>query len=104
MQSIDKLTLVELRSIIAKVLDNLEEEGYEDFNISHDHYWQIDSSQKYDPYKDPNELTIGQLKDDVKTMRSILSGKKEPLRSDLIGLAEILRYLGENPSLRSERN
>ena len=104
MRSNDKITLTDIRRITTKILDNLEEEGYEEFNISHDHYWQIDSSQKYDPYKDPNEFTIGQLKDDLEIMKSILSGKKEPLRYDLIWLAEILQYLGENPSLLDKKS
>lgn len=99
MQTNKKINLADLRTVLLKVLDTIEKEGLKEIVLSHDFYWDINASQKYDPYSNPSKLSIGQLSDDLKTIISLLNNEKEPIRYDLVWLSTLLRYFGEKPNV-----
>jgi len=45
--------------------------------------------------KDAPEPDIGSLQDDWDFIKDIAAGEQEPLANNLVGLSQLLRYLGE---------
>ena len=91
-----KIRCVDLRRIAEVLLGHLEEVGQDEFEIDKDFYWEVPSSNRYDQYDEPVDLTAGQLSDDWSELEGILSGAKEPIGYGLVWLASILRVLGED--------
>ena len=94
-----QISLVSLRNAVEKTLDHLEESGLTHIDVDEDYYWNIVKEQIYDPYKEPTDLNIGQLSDDIEAVEKIASGKHDPIGYDLVWIAAIMRYIGENNSI-----
>jgi hypothetical protein len=73
----------------------LEETGREEFEVPEDYYWEISKEEVYDPYKKPEDLTIGQLSSDLGELRAILAKKSPPIGYALVWYSAILRAVGE---------
>ena len=85
----------ELRAIADQLFTYLEETGRSEFEISEDYYWSIEKEEVYDPYKEPKDLTMGQLSDDWNELSDILKGESPPIGYALVWLSAILRIVGE---------
>lgn len=79
-----------------QLLSRLEQTGVSAIELEKDFYWNVPSEGLYDPYKSPPELTLGQLSDDLRELRSIQSGTTPALPYALVWLASLLRYVGEH--------
>lgn len=86
--------LTELRAIADRLFTYLEETGREDFDVAEDYYWEISKEELYDPSKDPQDLTIGQLSHDWERLQAIQSGEDPPIGYALVWLSAILRNVG----------
>lgn len=84
----------ELRAMAEQLLSRLEQAGVSAIELKKDYYWSIPSESLYDPYKNPTELTLGQLSDDLQELRAIQSGQTPPLPYALVWLSSLLRYVG----------
>ena len=47
-----------------------------------DHYWSIDGDERYNPYHDPTNLSLGQLTDDLQEIKKIARGESDPVSQD----------------------
>jgi len=47
------------------LLTKLKENIGDEIMISNDYYWEISPDEIYDPYKEPENFTLGQLSDDM---------------------------------------
>ena len=92
------IELSELKAIFLKEIDHLEKIGYEKIEIPVDYYWNIPQEIRYDPYKKPEKLDLGQLSDDWQELQKTLRGEREPLTYELVWLSAILRAIGEHTS------
>jgi hypothetical protein len=90
-----KISVHELLEVIRILRDHLQATQPPEINVEEDYYWHIPESERYDPYKKPSELTLGQLSDDWSELRKLLDQDRVPAGLDFVWLASILRKLGE---------
>ena len=85
----------EIRQACNKLLDFLESNGNNEIITDLDFYWNIQSSSLYNVYEDPENMTIGQLSDDLNELRKIINNETEPVGYALVWLSSLLRLIGE---------
>ena len=59
-----------------------------------DFYWAISGKDLYNPYIEPQELTLGQISDDLLEMQKIADNKIDPVTYDFVKLSSILAAIG----------
>ena len=91
-----EIKIDEFINTVEKVLKKLKQNSAKNtIKIDNDFYWFISKEDLYDPYTNPEKLTLGQLSDDLENMRSILNNKVEPVSYDLVKLSSLMRLIGE---------
>jgi len=90
-----KITTEELRQAVNLVLAHLEESGQREFEVEEDFYWNIPEAELYNPYNEPSNLDLGQLSDDIKEIRKILTGESPCVGDALVWIAALMRRLGK---------
>ena len=91
----EKITLDELRAVSNLLFDYLEKCGHHSIDLDKDYYWVISEKDRYDPYENPKDVSLGQLYDDWHDLRNVMSGKFPPIAHHLVRLSSILSYVGE---------
>jgi hypothetical protein len=91
-----KIDIAKLKEISDKIFTHLNEINVEEFEIIDDYYWDIPEEDLYDLQKKPSSHDLGQLSDDWGDLRKLLDNEREPLVSDFVDLAMILRAIGQN--------
>jgi hypothetical protein len=84
----------QLRAATERLLAHLESKR-DSVQLDVDYYWSIPAQQRYDPYAEPREFTMGQLSDDWMEVEKIAKGEAEPIGYALTWLATILSAVGE---------
>jgi hypothetical protein len=90
-----RITTEELRKATHSLLSHLEKSGHTTVDVDQDFYWSIAPEQRYDPYTEPKELSMGQLTDDWEEVLAVTRGDKAPVGYALVWLSSILRAVGE---------
>lgn len=90
-----EIKVSDLWKISERLFRHLEEAGISSVEINADYYWNISADQVYDPYKEPDQLDMGQLSDDWSDLEKILSNEMEPISYNMVDLSAILRAIGE---------
>jgi hypothetical protein len=92
-----RVEIKDLRVACEKVLSHLEEEGIEFVEIPYDYYWTIPEGQRYDVNNDPdvNQFVLGQLSDDLESLKGIVSGDSPPVAYALVWAAQLFMVIGE---------
>ena len=85
----------ELSKLSEELIAHLRAVAGEKIDIPVDYYWNLTKDQKYNPYEQPSELTMGQLSDDWSELHKVINGDAEPISYHLVWLTAILRALGE---------
>lgn len=93
------VTVDELRQVTAAMLDWLEDHVGERVEIDVDLFWWIDAKQVYDPYRDPNGLTIGSAADSIEFLHRSVDAE-ERIGYGLVWLSQVLRAVGDSVSPR----
>lgn len=88
-----RVNIEELSKIIAILLLNLRNSKGNEVELKNDYYWDISSEQIYNPYDDPNDISLGQLSDDLNEVYRLLSSSNEAIPYDLKRIAEILKAI-----------
>ncbi len=85
----------ELEQVVATLMAQLKERAGETIEIEkEDYYWAINQDEKYNPYKKPDDLTIGQLSEDWDNMSDILKNEREPISYDFVKLSSLMQFIG----------
>ena len=79
-----KISVATLRNAICSILDKMIKAGVTDIELKKDFYWSIPSEDKYDPYHQPQELTLGQMIEDWKEVCQVASGEHEAERYQIM--------------------
>ncbi|MBE9064063.1 hypothetical protein [cf. Phormidesmis sp. LEGE 11477] len=87
--------LKEIENALQSIFSHLYSSGMNSVEIGKDFYWHIPKADRYEPYEQPSNFTMGQLSSDLENLNKISSGDEQPLAYSLIWVASILRYLGE---------
>lgn len=85
-----------LRGIANRLFDYLESSGSRSVQLEKDFYWAVSERDRYNPYQEPTGLLLGQLYDDLETLKKLEAGELEPIRYHFTLLAAILTYIGDN--------
>jgi|SRR5215213_1063597 len=94
----ETISVADLRQISNLLFDYLENTDTQSFGLEKDFYWQVPEREKYDPYRQPADLLLGQLFDDWESLQKLRSGT-EPIMHHFAVLGAILTYLGDSPLL-----
>lgn len=93
-----KVDIDMLQKITTNLLSKLSERMGNEIEINNDYYWDFAFEELYDPYKEPKNLTLGQLSDDLNEIAR-LSQSDDAIIYDLKRIAEIFKTLSfENPT------
>jgi hypothetical protein len=94
------IKISELREIINRLLDKLQEEAGDLIDISEDDYWEISQGERYNILRGIGQPTLGKLSDDWEELQKLLKEDDYDifLWHDLAHLAPILRAIGDRMS------
>ena len=90
-----RVEIAELRRAASRLFDHLDKAGIRSFDIEHDHYWVVPRESRYNVYEQPQQLDVGQLTDDLQSLRSVNNSAEPVVAYGLVWLAAILREIGE---------
>jgi hypothetical protein len=94
-----KLNIDEFKKIITLLLSNLRDSKGNEIELKSDYYWDISNKQLYNPYNEPNEMSLGQLTDDLNEIYRLSKSNEDAIPYDLKRVAEVLKALSiENPT------
>jgi hypothetical protein len=94
-----QVNIDELHTIITELLSNLKDSRGNEIELKSDYYWDISSDQFYNPYAHPDEISLGQLSDDLHEIQRLSKSGQDAICYDLKRIAEILKVLSiENPT------
>ncbi len=91
-----KIDVDQLEQALQALIDELRKKEGKVINIEQpiDYYWSIPGEVLYNPYENPNELTLGQLSDDLKEMTKIASKTSEPVSYDFVKMSSLMAMIG----------
>lgn len=93
-----KIKIDEILEIVTLLLLKLKNEKGNEIELDSDFYWDISSDKLYNPYNEPNDLSLGQLSDDLAELYRLSKSRDKAIAYDLKRIAEILKVLSiENP-------
>jgi hypothetical protein len=90
-----QVKIEEVKAAFDSLMEHLKSNGHESIDIDVDYYWDILKEERYNPYEDPKNFSMGQLSDDISELRRVLDGDSEPVTYGLVWLASVLRAIGE---------
>lgn len=94
-----KVRIDEIQNIFTLLLSNLREQKGDEIELKNDFYWDIASDKLYNPYEEPDEVSLGQLSDDLKEIYRLSKSNEDAIPYDLKRIGEILKALSnENPT------
>ena len=90
-----KINVDELQTITTLLLARLKKSRGNTIEIASDFYWSIPEEAIYNPYKEPDNLTLGQLSDDVVDVQKLLNSDddNEEWYYDLKKVSEIFKAI-----------
>ena len=70
-----KININKIQDITNIILDSLKKQYKNNLDLKVDYYWNIEENEKYNVYKNPSELTIGQISEDYVFLISDINKK-----------------------------
>ncbi len=93
-----EVKIADVRKIVNRILDQIEKDGATSLPLSETYYWDVPEEGRYDIDARPTDFDIRSLHDDWDCIRFALDESEQPIVDQLIELAPILRFLGDNLS------
>lgn len=90
-----KIKIKGIESAMSSIINKLLDSGLHEIEIEEDFYWIIQKKDIYNPYKQPSNLTLGQLSSDWENVQKISSGENPPISYGLVWISSIARNIGE---------
>ena len=87
-----QINIAEIEKIAFLLLSKFKESKGDTIDLSHDFYWDIPSDELFNPYQEPQNMTLGQLSDDLSEIQR-LNTSDSAIPYDLKRLASILTAL-----------
>jgi len=89
------INVQDFEKVVAALFVQLKEQSGETIEIKdEDYYWAINQDEKYNPYQQPSELTIGQLSEDWDSMSEILNKQRSPISYDFVKISSLMQIIG----------
>jgi len=90
-----QIPIATLKQAARVLLEHVEELDGDVVSVDHDYYWAIAPEQLYDVFREPAELTIGQLTECLDHLNSIIADPGTATSYGLVWLADLLRAVGQ---------
>lgn len=90
-----QIPVADLRRAAEVLLDRLQEVEGDVVEVTDRMFWSVPADVRYDVYKRPTDLTVGQLGESCEHLRSMVGAGEGPLSYGLVWLADIVRAIGE---------
>jgi len=91
-----KITKNDLKNILLALINKIEKLDNSSFSLDNDLYWSIQDEELYNIYEEPQEITIGSLKDDWDFLQKILNEEREVIGYDFNKVSNILKKIGSD--------
>lgn len=89
-----EIEVQKLRLVAERIFNHIENDlGVRSLPLDNDYYWQIPDAELYSVDKDPPELDIGQLSEDLSFLEDVVSDREQAVSLMFLHLAPLLRYL-----------
>jgi hypothetical protein len=62
--------------------------------LPHDFYWVLDKDEWLNPYRRPEDFSLGQLSFDLEELKGLVQGRIQPLSYDLVRLGALFTAIG----------
>ena len=87
------VSIPDLRSAVVRVLNAAEKVLGSEVNLTVDYYWHLSVDDAFELTTEPQSFTVGQLSDDVETLREHGDTETDLAGHDLAHLVGVLRAL-----------
>ena len=92
-----RINIDKLQWITSFLLLKLKEEKGNEIELQNDFYWDISEKELYNPYENPQNISLGQLSDDLHEVNRLLKSD-DAITYDLKRISNIIKALSiENP-------
>lgn len=91
-----RINLKDIISVLKLVFDKYEQLNIDFIETDKDYYWDIPFDELYNPYKQPENLTLGQLSFEIEELQKLLQGNSTIVAYDLKLIANILKAISED--------
>lgn len=91
-----KIKISELIKTTEILIEHLNEFSSKEVEISDDYYWFVPKAERYNVYKKPEDLTVGQLSFDWEELSKIRKGAADSTNYAFVWLAMLLLKIGED--------
>lgn len=99
-----KVNVEQLESVWCALILNLKSKGVKEIDIKESYYWSINDEDLYNVYREPKELTIGNLADEWPWLISMANKPDDAVVYAFRWLSEILRAISiKQPGVPSEK-
>lgn len=93
-----RINIDKLQWITSFLLLKLKEEKGNEIELQNDFYWDISEKELYNPYEKPQNISLGQLSDDLHEVNRLLKSD-DAITYDLKRISNIIKALSiENPT------
>jgi hypothetical protein len=84
-----------LRKVAQILLNHVEDLEGSQVSLDKDFYWFIPPEHRFNPYSEPSEFALGQLRDCVEELGRIASDPDSAISYGLVWLGDLMRTIGE---------
>jgi hypothetical protein len=89
-----RFTTQELREVFDVLMRHIEERHGSTIEVDADYFWSIPPDEIYDVYKQPTQLTVGQLTESLDNIRDVAADPEDAIAYALVWLGDVLRVTG----------
>ncbi|MFG6095941.1 hypothetical protein SPB21_11845 [Leptothoe sp. ISB3NOV94-8A] len=90
-----KISIDSLQQCTEVLFNHLKELGIDSIELDEDFYWEIVDDNRYNPYEQPKEFSLGELSSDWKNLEKIVAGEEEPIGYGFVWLSSLVKLLGK---------
>jgi hypothetical protein len=90
--------IAQLRRALAIGIDELQRTSGSVMRLEKDFFWAIPREERFNPYEQPETMTVGQLSELIGHVSALDSDPGRVTRQHLVWLGELLKAIGELPS------
>lgn len=89
-----RISLQDLRRVFDVLIQHIESTQGLTIELEVDYFWSIPPSDLYQLYKEPDELTVGQLTESLDNLKVIIEDPTRATSYGLVWLSDVIRAVG----------
>ncbi len=93
------ITIDELEKCLSILFKEIRKNAGSEINLTTDYYWNIPEDEAYNMNSNPQELTIGQISEEIEIIKRLLDNPDSYISYDLRRIGIILMAMGHEYKL-----